>query len=256
MRAIAVSDVHLGWGGSNPSFLDFLDWVSLQRPDFFILAGDIFELWRRDLSGALLEHWKFLSKISNLSERVEVVLIAGNHDWHLLESRRTKGDVYPYPELFRVAETFEITVQDRTYKFLHGHQFDPKCSNKRVNESLCHSNDNQGKAMSDGWDRRGVVGGLPITIPNSIYFNSFSVPPRYLTTLEYVAHPGFLKNRPKELQRIESRVEKERDENEYVVYGHTHSPFVGNARANTGSWTEGNSDFLDIVDLDVNLKGW
>ncbi|MHC1599440.1 MAG: hypothetical protein ACXQS5_01265 [Candidatus Methanospirareceae archaeon] len=45
---------------------------------------------------------------------------------------------------------------------------------------------------------------------------------------------------------------------EFVIYGHTHEPFVKMEKniANTGSWVEGSTDYLEIDEHGVTLKSY
>lgn len=157
MAYIIVSDVHLGSVSYNKVFCDFLNWVQglesksdtikckdkdvkIKSPEKFILLGDIMELWdpedgNRDyvIKDGILP----FSVLSALN--CEKVYVVGNHDDSLSELENyvdyvtlpngTKFDIYDrhYPEKEeKTGIASGIKIGNRSYFFLHGHQFDPE----------------------------------------------------------------------------------------------------------------------------------
>lgn len=252
MKIIAVSDVHLGWERSNPVFRDFLEWVEISGADCFILIGDIIEMWRRDIVASFIENIEIMKRFKKISDGMKLVLIAGNHDWHLIKTTENKSIVYKYPFIW--IEEYRVG----RYRFLHGHQFDPKTRSDKTNEAMCHTDDDQGTKMSDFWDKYG--GKVPFgaiapstKLPQFPLFNRAN-----MDLLEYVNRPGVPSRHPQLLYEIERNKKIHQKPGEFIISGHTHVPYVDmkNRQANTGSWTEGASDFLVIEDERVELKKW
>jgi len=260
MYAIAISDLHLGWReGENPRIMDFLDHVSRMRPDYLLLLGDILEEWRRDILGPIFEHAGFFNMIEKLSKKTRVIMIAGNHDWHLIN---LSEKWYEYPFVFR--ETVKIPTGDINYKFLHGHQYDPFNKSSKLNEAMCHSTDDMGAKIADWYARHLMPPGYRPTIapglrtlrPRIGYspFVSLTVPT--LKNLEQTHNPNSIKA-DKDLHDLMKRnASRDRKESEFIIYGHSHAPYVDTEGmlANTGSWVEGASDYIEIRDGTVRAR--
>lgn len=75
-EAIIISDIHLGSDICRSSeLLDFLDNIDTKK---LIINGDLFDSW--DFRRLRKEHWKVLKKLRQLSDKIRVVWISGNHD--------------------------------------------------------------------------------------------------------------------------------------------------------------------------------
>jgi len=256
VKILAVSDTHLGFDEANPRFLEFIKEITTSFDvDYFFILGDFLDLWRRDLAGVIVQFSDVVAELKKINEKIKVILIAGNHDWHLIPGKYTKGDVYSYPEPYQWYEVVKVILPEREYKFLHGHQFDPKCSNEGVNESLCHSNDNAGKAMSEAWYKAHLTGAAMEEAKFHLLNNPNypRIPPWALSTIEYVANPGAAGRR---WQEIKDRVESTENSYEYTVYGHTHHAYVSSKSANTGCWCKDKSDYILIDNYEVTLHEW
>jgi len=155
----AIGDTHLGlreWGPDGhrdrPLIVaDFFRWLSalpeegyplqiwnghglttrvLRRPDRLVLLGDILELWEAENQAILLS----ASTVSSVLARVpcEKIYVLGNHDTILqavrgvyplgAENLEVVGDAYPSSDS---GEIRPLRIGDRSYIFIHGHQFDP-----------------------------------------------------------------------------------------------------------------------------------
>ncbi|MDF0589950.1 UDP-2,3-diacylglucosamine diphosphatase [Candidatus Methanocrinis natronophilus] len=150
MSYIVVSDVHLGSKLCNfDEFCSFLEWildlkgspkkvplkdgaVEIRSPERIILLGDILELWDPedgDRDNVVKQCLRPLSLLSDLG--CDKVYVMGNHDNAVssyeqkidYETLRngTKLDIWNrhYPD-----EMAGMRIGDRSYYFLHGHQFD------------------------------------------------------------------------------------------------------------------------------------
>lgn len=68
-KCVVVSDVHLGTEDSNrEKFADFIDNLG-DDVEHLVLLGDIFDLWRRDPIGVLLENVDIVQKLLELGAK-------------------------------------------------------------------------------------------------------------------------------------------------------------------------------------------
>ena len=149
MSYIIVSDVHLGSKLCNhPKFCKFLEWlrdldskkeiikyqdkdIAISSPEKLILLGDILELWDPidgDRNYVIKQGLRPFSLLSDI--KCDKIYVVGNHDDSIgdydqfidyeILSNSTKIDIYNrhYPE------NGSLRIGERTYFFLHGHQFD------------------------------------------------------------------------------------------------------------------------------------
>lgn len=73
---IIISDIHLGSNVCQVERLTkFLDRISTQT---LIINGDLFDSW--DFRRLRKDHWKILKKLRQLSDKIKVIWISGNHD--------------------------------------------------------------------------------------------------------------------------------------------------------------------------------
>ena len=78
-KAIIVSDVHLGTDNSKAA--EFLEFLNTHHTDILIINGDFVDGWA--LSRGVRwksKHTKVISKVLDISRKVPVVWIRGNHD--------------------------------------------------------------------------------------------------------------------------------------------------------------------------------
>jgi UDP-2,3-diacylglucosamine pyrophosphatase LpxH len=115
--AIILSDLHLGSSNCQAkSLCDFLERISDERlrTAKLILNGDVFD--SIDFRRLKKNHWKVLSLIRKLSDRVEIIWLCGNHD----------GSAEIISHLLGVTVKDEYVLQSGPQKVLvlHGHRFD------------------------------------------------------------------------------------------------------------------------------------
>lgn len=252
MRAIALSDVHLGWQESqSKAFRDFLS--NLPEVDYLLILGDFFEMWRRDLVGTVLENRDVLDQLKRIHEGgVEVVLVAGNHDKHFYNM----GPPENYPVPFQWRMDFRIAVPGRTYVFKHGHQYDPSCQNEVLNEAICHTNDYEGKRLSDAGEGNIAEAARLANPANALRDSTVPyVPLRDRATLRRIKQPGLRDDGPN-LAIIRQRARASIKPGEFLVHGHTHVPLLEANYADDGCWVHGRRDYVFIDDLDVSLRTW
>ncbi|AKB45077.1 UDP-2,3-diacylglucosamine diphosphatase [Methanosarcina vacuolata] len=155
---IVVSDVHLGSEQCNQNeFCCFLEWINslssqentdqivkcknkevkIKKPCKIILLGDIVELWDPkdgDRDNVIKDSMRPLSLLTSVG--CDKIYVVGNHDYSLgeLEGKinwehlcnETELDIYDshYPKKDKNGIAHGFNIGNRSYFFLHGHQFD------------------------------------------------------------------------------------------------------------------------------------
>jgi UDP-2,3-diacylglucosamine pyrophosphatase LpxH len=153
---IIISDVHLGSKECNhKEFCDFLEWIRgvekqpkiikckdeeviIKTPCKIILLGDIFELWTPkdlDRDNVIKDFMRPFSLLSDIN--CDKIYVVGNHDDSLGELEKkvitetlnngTRFNIYNrhYPKKDKKSDIASgLKIGNRSYFFLHGHQFD------------------------------------------------------------------------------------------------------------------------------------
>lgn len=250
MTIIAVSDTHFGFEEFNrEEFSNFLDFVLNQQPDQFLLVGDILEYWRDGIEPVMATHADLLSKINNIQQSgTDVVVIAGNHDWRLITSEERGISNIPAP--WNVKREHSFTNGDREFIAKHGHQFDLANANPITNRLLCLTDDDIGTFLSNTYARGANVA------PS---FAAFARKPQLIArpslgTLGNLSNPNILARQSERdrADRIRNRIRSVH--NEFVIFGHTHVPEIGDDYVNCGSWTQDENTYAQIENGQVDLK--
>jgi UDP-2,3-diacylglucosamine pyrophosphatase LpxH len=117
LDALVISDLHLGADNCQAkSAVAFLQSVLDGHPRArrLIINGDVFD--SIDFRRLKKSHWKVLSQIRHLSDKIEVIWIAGNHDG--------SADIISHLLGVRVVEEYILRSGFRRILIIHGHQFD------------------------------------------------------------------------------------------------------------------------------------
>ena len=117
LDALVISDLHLGSDNCQAktaaAFLEsILDGALRARR--LIINGDVFD--SIDFRRLKKSHWKVLSHIRRLSDKIDVTWIAGNHDG--------SADIVSHLLGVRVVEEFILHSGAEIILIVHGHQFD------------------------------------------------------------------------------------------------------------------------------------
>ena len=117
LDAVIVSDLHLGSSNSQTrSLCSFLEGIADGSPATarLILNGDVFDSF--DFRRLGKSHWNVLSLLRKLSDPLEIIWIAGNHD----------GSAEVVSHLLGVAvkDEYVLLSGGRRILVLHGHTFD------------------------------------------------------------------------------------------------------------------------------------
>lgn len=234
-RIIACGDLHLYHEGTEDDAVSaFVADLLADPPDTLVLGGDIYELWRRDLSGAPWMATDFTDAILDLRDRGTTVhYLAGNHDEYLLRHLEN-DDRYPFDA------TLDLVLEDagETFFFTHGHKYEP-AYNPINNDLLALTDDHAGRVADWLWRNRPApnnpaerAAGL-LAGPVASFFN-----------------PEDLRANALRRRAVDSGVATESGDGRWGVYGHTHVPGVDRDRllANWGSMTAGQATYLEITD--------
>jgi UDP-2,3-diacylglucosamine pyrophosphatase LpxH len=117
LDAIILSDIHLGSSNCQAKNLSrFLEKVADEEiaTARLILNGDVFD--SIDFRRLKKSHWKVLSLIRKLSNRIDITWISGNHDG--------SAELVSHLLGVTVKDEFVLTSGGRDILFLHGHLFD------------------------------------------------------------------------------------------------------------------------------------
>jgi UDP-2,3-diacylglucosamine pyrophosphatase LpxH len=260
-KIIVTSDQHLGYEHSNVSdFTNFLDFM-MSRNDVqsLILLGDLIDMWRRDVSGLFLCFSEITKKLLDLrdSRKIDVYIVAGNHDYHLLNLQGKDYKFEFYLELPPAPtsddSTKEMIASNKKYIFKHGWEFD-LAQHPLIMEAMCHNmSDSAGHARSsiynilqiakDQFDKS-LKEIIDFHNQRNGYVQNLLLPPEerlksYLSDVEKKAHASV-------------------NDGETLVFGHTHRPFISSDDKiiNTGSWVteaEFHNTFVEIEDKEAKL---
>lgn len=117
LDAVVISDLHLGSDNclakEAAAFLQsILDGEILTR--CLVVNGDVFD--SIDFRRLKKSHWKVLSQIRHLSDKIEVVWIVGNHDG--------SAEIVSHLLGVRVEEEYVLKSATHDILIIHGHQYD------------------------------------------------------------------------------------------------------------------------------------
>jgi UDP-2,3-diacylglucosamine pyrophosphatase LpxH len=262
MVILAVSDVHIGYDKANvDEFNRFLEEIS-RRKDVsrLVILGDLLDMWRRDVSGIFLENHRTLELLLELKRKIAVNYIVGNHDYHL---RKLVGDGYPFKFEHEKHYCIHDHSGEATYVFKHGWQYDfEQCP--PVMEYLClNLSNNPGVVRSGFWGwitshphaSKCVTKAIKANVKGRYnLFTKTKQSTKYLTSLQTAAY----KRQSKGFSVVESIARDSLKEDEVLVFGHTHRPFVSEDRrlVNAGSWVnegEVNNTYVELDGRNIRL---
>lgn len=157
---IILSDVHLGYVKKSKerfeSFLDEILKATNENDEFWcnklILAGDIFELWRRDFDYVLNQAQTVLKLLAQIQERdnLEVYILTGNHDYCLGTEQKKIPD-------FEVYRWCKLTMEgiSKPIHIVHGDIFD-LIQNESLSKQWCE-NQKSSEIKDNLWSRLPII---------------------------------------------------------------------------------------------------
>jgi UDP-2,3-diacylglucosamine pyrophosphatase LpxH len=236
-KIIVTSDQHLGYDKSNVAdFKNFLDYILTDgEVHSLILLGDLIDMWRRDASGLFLEFSEIVNKLLIIAEKVDVHIVAGNHDYHLLKLQDHEYPFKFYKSLPDPSSSSSVVITgSKKIIFKHGWEFD-LAQHPLIMEAMCHNmSDEAGQAISSVYHILDVAkDSLDKDLKEVIHFHD-------------TQGQGYVKNLllPPETRLesyfpdVERKAYESVGQGETLVFGHTHRPFVSNDQKviNSGCW--------------------
>ena len=110
-----ASDLHIGYENTRYDKInEFFD-IVYNDADELILVGDTFDLWRSNWSQIFNEHEDIILKLANISNKIPITIVRGNHDYNL--NKFFLGDLIHNIEIVD-------KLENEKYIFIHGWQFD------------------------------------------------------------------------------------------------------------------------------------
>jgi len=117
-----ISDIHLGSDCCQAKMLEaFLENIE-SRSTRLILNGDVFD--SMDFRRLEKHHWRILSRLRKISDKMEVVWVVGNHDG--------PAEVISHLLGLTVVNNYEFVSGGKKVLILHGHIFDEFIDNHPV----------------------------------------------------------------------------------------------------------------------------
>jgi UDP-2,3-diacylglucosamine pyrophosphatase LpxH len=176
--------------------------------------------------------------LKELQKNIKVHWVAGNHDYHLLRLKN-RAPHYGYP--FEFHETLELVDGDRTYRFMHGYEFEYGNETKFIRpmlEILCHvMSDPDGVPKDDIWAYLSRKMG---DIQYSVVTERGEDGNLKIITGSIEDRPEIrLRNRIEGIEKLAYAEVHDRS-GHVLVFGHTHVAFINQEEnlVNTGSWVE------------------
>lgn len=280
---LVVSDVHLGHRDrdkktvycNKEQFNSFLSDISDKTIpcDRLIIIGDLFDMWRRDIAGVILENTDTINILRKImASGINVDLVIGNHDYYM---RKFKEEEFGYE--FTFYEELKLIDNNDEYWFLHGDKFD-RIQNRTYYDLFCLSSDKLGQSASEfyesflshyNWFKRTYYRFkkkfkdkilLPLRTAEDRFDISILdlISKQERNSKELKSLPGLDKFPRTEREAIEfaSNQEKLRS----LVFGHTHHPFVHIFNdiniANPGTWvgrSSINNTYIKLHQNEVEL---
>ncbi len=117
LDAVILSDIHLGSDNCQArSVCEMLERIDRQQiaTRQLILNGDVFD--SMDFRRLKSSHWKVLSLIRKLSDRLEIIWLCGNHDG--------SAEIISHLLGVEVRDDYELQSGKERLLILHGHVFD------------------------------------------------------------------------------------------------------------------------------------
>ena len=112
--AFFISDAH--YSSLRPQLLDFFYHIESAKlsPTQIFLMGDIFDTLFGSIQKTIIRNQKLVDIINNLSQKIEIIYLEGNHDFQL-------QTIFPNVKVFSIAQQpLECTYEDKKVILAHG----------------------------------------------------------------------------------------------------------------------------------------
>lgn len=239
---IAISDLHFGYSGSDVEAINHFicNYVKqkLRKKDHFVLLGDIFDFWRKTNAEILYENKEYLRNILDLKTNIHYII--GNHDLFMRNIiKRFENHNIDFQMRLRLKENH------KKYFFTHGYELDVLANYEpvtieeyeKISMDLCRTTTFFGNIFSRLWGIYRVIQRPPD--------KRFSV-----------WKDGFNIKKSKHVDNVKKLAcSSVRDfflgleEDETLIFGHTHKPFMEKNAVNAGSWILDDSKYHNFVEI-------
>ncbi len=217
LDALVISDIHLGSDACLAERVaEFLEQVP-EKTSRLILNGDVFD--SIDMRRLTKHHWHVLSRLRKMSDDVEVIWLAGNHDG--------PAEVISHLLGVRVMKDYIMESGDQRILILHGDRFD-----RFIDDHPWIT-----------WVGDTIYGALQ-KLDRSHYWARLAK----TTSKQYLRCSELVKERA-----IRYAASLGCD---MVCCGHTHDAEVCGNYYNSGCWTEMPGTYLEINAGHIVLKTW
>ena len=212
MKTLLISDVHIGYRYSRAR--DALAVLENEQYDRLILIGDIFDISNMMNNRAYWDehHTAFLKKIFKLAKKIDVIYVAGNHDWPLKFLHEYTNKIAG----IKICRSYSYESGGKTITCVHGDQYE-----------------NIDKRLRKFGDLFYHIG---------LWFNKYINVVRKWFGKPYWSFSKWCKDKVKTIIMksfdIESKMLDDNKESDIIVYGHTHMPYVSEKICNTGAFVE------------------
>jgi UDP-2,3-diacylglucosamine pyrophosphatase LpxH len=264
---IAVSDVHLCEHADDKSakeddiqFSNFLDHIKahqLKDGGDLVLVGDIVDYWRRGFAKPILESAGIISKLRDFDGRVKKYYVVGNHDYYSWNLSGLIKDWFPFE---KVDKHIRLAYGGKAFFFIHGYQmkmsinpyYNSLFAYEAFSEILSLQGEYAGRTASSFWEKieEGtsiiqMLKGAPHDIKGAMQ-SMLSPPDKRLNGVHNA------KEKIKGFASSKNAFEMGLEENDILVYGHTHEPFQADDGSviNIGSWKKSpckDYTYLEII---------
>jgi UDP-2,3-diacylglucosamine pyrophosphatase LpxH len=257
---VVISDIHLGYDKSDREQFDkFIDseLSQLSKADHLVILGDLLDFWRRKNAVAVIKNETILDKICKLTKKTNVYYLIGNHDYSILDFHNQFESFYP----FKVSKSLRLLHENKNkFYFIHGYELEVLTQftfltigdYERICENLCQRTDN-------------FFGGIMSSLYNDLRIG-LHIGEEGLNAIHFITKPpekrkGFETVEDLAMAQTPRRIFLGMEEDEYLIFGHTHRPFLaGNNKViNSGSWVKDSTiyDTYVVIDKDeIMLKQW
>ena len=280
LKAVIVSDVHLGYQINNVDqsnvneFQNFVqNFLANKQIEYFIMLGDIIDLWRRDSPTVIGLYDSLMSQIGGFHNISHKYYIIGNHDYLIRSDPRTSNWGFQFEDVF------SQTIGGSKFRFIHGYQIEYRDIldfYKWVSATLCDTDATVMDVASHVWQtyevaKRSAAGMLEVNQgwlsdlitedllrnpdERSLRYRALGLIQKILAILRDLLGKETaedIRNNAKETSDVNLQ------DDEFLVFGHTHDAFNENLIANAGCWIKGKPNTYLYIDDTGKLekKNW
>ncbi|MBY0230006.1 MAG: UDP-2,3-diacylglucosamine diphosphatase [Gemmataceae bacterium] len=220
LDAVILSDIHLGSANCQAkavcALLERIEGRELPT-ERVILNGDVFD--SIDFRRLTKHHWRVLSLLRKLSDQVEIIWVAGNHDG--------SAEVVSHLLGVTVLDEYVLESGEARHLVLHGHQFDSFITKRPLLTALADA---------------------------AYRFLQWIAPTHHFAKMAKHGSKSFLRNVSKIAAGAVALAYRRGCTG--AICGHTHHAVVGPDYSNSGCWTELPCTYLTVADGLVSMHAF